>query len=636
MKRMIAILLISINIISLTACTQKAGENEKYQVVAAEYPSMAKYPDESKYTKLNGDFDSDGFDKVYDAWWADRKKQMDQPDGYRDGLDSYLSTLVPQLLSETGGENKACSPINIYMALAMLAEVTDGNSRSQILNLLDCNDINSLHEKASAVWNANYCDDGAVTSILANSLWMNDQIKFKQNTLDSLAKYYYASSFRGEMGSAAYDKALQEWINQQTGGLLEEQASKLSMDPETILALVSTIYFRTKWDGEFSESNTKQDTFHADNGDVTCDFMHQSNTNTYYWSERFSAAAKKLEGSGYMWFIRPDEGITPEELLADEHTMEFLLSSGEKAESKFLMVNLAVPKFDVASDMELKKDLMNLGITDIFDPETADFSPMTDDTAAYLSQAKHAVRVAVDEEGVTAAAYTVMMTAGACAPPEEEVDFILDQAGQYLDRKPTRADVLSVFAGLRPLAAPTHADSKKTKEISRNHKIYRSKSGLLTITGGKWTTYRAMAEDVINQAIVIGGLSPAECVTKNLRVHGYTKEQFDENDWNYVYGSDADKIQKMIEKEPSFAEKLHEGYTFTAAHVVWAAREEFAQNIEDVLARRVRMLFLDARAALKIAPKVASVLAAELGKDKTWEQAQIADFNRLARGYILN
>ena len=158
----------------------------------------------------------------------------------------------------------------------------------------------------------------------------------------------------------------------------------------------------------------------------------------------------------------------------------------------------------------------------------------------------------------------------------------------------------------------------------------------MTITGGKWTTYRAMAEDVINQAIVIGGLSPAECVTKNLRVHGYTKEQFDENDWNYVYGSDADKIQKMIEKEPSFAEKLHEGYTFTAAHVVWAAREEFAQNIEDVLARRVRMLFLDARAALKIAPKVASVLAAELGKDKTWEQAQIADFNRLARGYILN
>ena len=111
-----------------------------------------------------------------------------------------------------------------------------------------------------------------------------------------------------------------------------------------------------------------------------------------------------------------------------------------------------------------------------------------------------------------------------------------------------------------------HADSKKRKRFHGIIKIrIVSKSGLLTITGGKWTTYRAMAEDVINQAIVIGGLSPAECVTKNLRVHGYTKEQSDENDWNYVYGSDADKIQKMIEKEPSFAEKLYEGYNLQSA-----------------------------------------------------------------------
>lgn len=219
---------------------------------------------------------------------------------------------------------------------------------------------------------------------------------------------------------------------------------------------------------------------------------------------------------------------------------------------------------------------------------------------------------------------------------EQEVDFILDQAGQYLDRKPTRADVLSIFAGLRPLAAPVCPNSKKTKEISRNHKIYRSTSGLLTITGGKWTTYRAMAEDVINQAIEMGNLPPVECVTKNLKVHGYTTEKMDEDNWDYVYGSDAGKIHGLIEKEPSFAEKLCEGYTFTVAHVVWAVRKEFAQNIEDVLARRVRILFLDARSALKAAPKVAAVLAAELGKDEIWKQQQLAEFSQLASGYILN
>ena len=446
MKRILAFLLAVISVFSLTACTQlETTSANKYQLAAAQYPQMAQYPDESKYTKLNGDFDSDGFDKVYDAWQADREKQMEQPEGYTDALDSYLRAIIPQLLTGGSGENKACSPINIYMALAMLAEITDGESREQIHSLLGSDDLDSLHTEASAVWNANYCDDGAVTSILASSLWLNDKIEFKQETMDALAKYYYASSFCGEMGSAAFDQALQDWINQQTGGLLKEQASGLTMDKEAILALATTIYFRAKWAGEFSESNTSPDTFHADSGDVTCDFMHQSGTNTYYWSDRFSAVSKSLEGSGAMWFLLPDDGVTPEELLADEQTLDFLLSGGESTESKYLIVNLSVPKFDIASDLDLTASLKNMGITDVFDPSISDFSPMTDDTEAYLSQAKHAARVAIDEEGVTAAAYTVMMISGAGAPPEEEVDFTLDRPFVFAI---TGADGLPLFVGI--------------------------------------------------------------------------------------------------------------------------------------------------------------------------------------------
>ena len=446
MKRILAFLLAAVSVFSLTACAQPEAANAgKYQLAAAQYPQMAQYPDESKFTKLNGDFDSDGFSKVYDAWWADRRKQMDQPEGYTDALDSYLRTVIPQLLTDGTGENKACSPINIYMALAMLAEITDGESREQILALLGSSDLDALRTEASAVWNANYCDDGAATSILASSLWLNDQISFQQETMDALARYYYASSYRGEMGSAAFDQALQDWINQQTGGLLKEQASGLTMDKETILALATTIYFRAKWSGEFSESNTSPDTFHTDNGDVTCDFMHQSGTNTYYWSDRFSAVAKNLENSGAMWFLLPDEGVTPEELLADEQTMDFLLSGGESAESKYLIVNLSVPKFDIASDMDLTESLKKMGITDVFDPSISDFSPMTDDTEAYLSQAKHAARVAIDEEGVTAAAYTVMMAVGAAAPPEEEVDFTLNRSFVFAI---TGTDGLPLFVGV--------------------------------------------------------------------------------------------------------------------------------------------------------------------------------------------
>ena len=217
---------------------------------------------------------------------------------------------------------------------------------------------------------------------------------------------------------------------------------------------------------------------------------------------------------------------------------------------------------------------------------------------------------------------------------DSEVDFILDQAGQYLEKKPTRADVLSVFAGLRPLAAPTHNDSKKTKEISRNHKIYKSRSGLLTITGGKWTTYREMAEDAIDIGMEMAGLPRRKCVTKDLKVHGYAKPTGDTS-WNYVYGSDAEHIRQIIRETPEYGQPLHPGYSFTGAHVAWAVREEMAETVEDVLARRVRALFLDARAAIDMAPAVAAIMAREAGKDEAWQQEQVRQFVELAGGYLL-
>ncbi|MDR2472686.1 MAG: glycerol-3-phosphate dehydrogenase/oxidase [Tannerella sp.] len=213
---------------------------------------------------------------------------------------------------------------------------------------------------------------------------------------------------------------------------------------------------------------------------------------------------------------------------------------------------------------------------------------------------------------------------------DEEIDFILDQAGEYLETKPTRADVLSVFAGLRPLAATDNTNSKKTKEVSRSHKIYRSGNGLLTITGGKWTTYREMAEDIVNLAIKSCKLTAGKCITKTLKLHGYT-EKPDRSRWDYVYGSDMAYFREI----PLGDELLAEGYTFTRAHVIWAVREEMAQTVEDVLARRVRLLFLDARAAIAVAPKVADIMATEMGKDEAWIKEQVANFTQIALNYIL-
>ena len=220
-------------------------------------------------------------------------------------------------------------------------------------------------------------------------------------------------------------------------------------------------------------------------------------------------------------------------------------------------------------------------------------------------------------------------------PLEEEIDFVLKTSAAYLTKPPGREDVLCMFAGLRPLAAPKrNADEKKTKEISRSHKLFISESGLITITGGKWTTYRQMAQETVDLGIRNCGLPKKKCVTKEMKIHGYQLVT-DHSNWRYVYGSDGEKILDLQNEKPEYAEKLHPAFDFTVAEVVWAVREEMAVTVDDVLARRVRALFFDARASMEMAPKVAHVMAQELGKDETWVKRQIEEFTGLANGYIL-
>lgn len=214
---------------------------------------------------------------------------------------------------------------------------------------------------------------------------------------------------------------------------------------------------------------------------------------------------------------------------------------------------------------------------------------------------------------------------------EEEIEFVLETAGRYLSRQPSRADVLAVYAGLRPLVKGDAKGDGKTSALSRDHVIHVDGSGLLTITGGKWTTYRHMAQDCVDHAITLGKLIDVDCRTRNLRIHGYMQDAGALGSLE-VYGSDAEAVKELA-RDPRLAVQLNPALPYIAAEVVWAARAEMARTVEDVLARHTRALFLNARAAMTMAEPVARLLAAELRRDEAWVAAQVKDFVELAKQY---
>jgi len=215
-------------------------------------------------------------------------------------------------------------------------------------------------------------------------------------------------------------------------------------------------------------------------------------------------------------------------------------------------------------------------------------------------------------------------------PGADEIDFLLEHVGRYLVSRPERTDILSVFAGLRPLVTANHG--KRTASLSRDHLILVSQTGLVSVIGGKWTTYRQMGQDAIDRAAVVGGLEPRPSNSVQQRIHGWQTAPVD--DQLGVYGSDSQSLRDLAASLPSGFERLHPALPYFAAEVVWAVRHEFARSVTDLLARRTRALFLDATASMTIAPLVAELMAAELGRDALWQQQQVEAFHSLAIHYL--
>lgn len=385
--------------------------------ISAEALAEAVYPKATRYPGM--------MNINRDAWGKERRARWDSGELIDSGVNDFYKKTAEEFLS--GDENRAYSPVNVYMALAMLGETTDGESREQLLDLLGAENIGELREDAKNMWLANYCNDGAVTSILANSVWLDEDVNIEQQTVDTLAENYFASSYRGDVRSPKMTNAVRTWLNKQTNGLLSGSAKNIELDPETVMALYSTVYFRAKWQYRFDKSENDTKIFHTKNGDVEAEFMNDTYTyGRFYAGEDFGATRLNFKEGGKMWFILPDEDKTIDDVLRSGEYIEMMSEPDKWKNSKELKIHFSVPKFDISSQVELSEGLKNLGVTDVFDDTKADFSPLTDSTV-FVSRANHAARVVIDEEGCTATAFTEIIGATAPMPPEDEMDLILDR-----------------------------------------------------------------------------------------------------------------------------------------------------------------------------------------------------------------
>ena len=414
----------------LTACgksgtqlrTKNINESDKSikSVEAVISSPISEGTDVNKFA--NGD--------AHSEWWKDYTEKVHKSQTVQAGMEQYYELIQKELLSDAADHNAVCSPLNIYIALSMLAEVTDGNTRKQILDVLNVKDMDVLNKRIKAIWDANYVDTPARKSMLANSIWLKSGIGYNEDTLKRLSTEYHASSYSGEMGSKSMNLKLQKWTDEHTGGLLKEYTKELELDPKTVLALISTVYYKASWDKEFPKEQTNDGIFHGVSGDQSVPMMHNDVMTNLYETEHFQAVGLSLVDSGTMYFFLPKEGYKAQDIAADPQMIKICMEP-VNMESNSALVHLTVPKFNDSAKINLLECLKNIGITDVLSDKQADFTPLTKEIEnIYLSSAEHAAMVKIDEEGVIGAAYTVLMMEAA-GIIQDQVDFIIDRPFVY-------------------------------------------------------------------------------------------------------------------------------------------------------------------------------------------------------------
>ena len=377
------------------------------------------------------DYEPGDYQAALNIYQAHREEQKILLETAMESLMAFSreSTL---LYIEGAQDNRVWSPINGYIALGMLAEITGGNSRQQVLDALHIADPDTLRTHVGALWEDAYFrhGDGYEMCVLANSLWLDKGLRYEQEALDALAHYHYASVYQTDLQEESASRALRTWLNNNTGGLLKDSVKNVGFSPEAVLTLASTVYLQSKWVNEFSPQKNTDGIFHSPGGTRDVTFMNKKLSQMhYYWGDSFGAVNLDLQNGTRMWFFLPDTDKTVDDILTQGQYLQYLADTFQDGveNKKYMKVNLSVPKFDIHSGCDVAGIFREMGITDVFDLSTSDFTAITGDTPIVITGVNQAARIVIDEQGVKAAAYLEIPGAGAAMPPEEIIDFILDR-----------------------------------------------------------------------------------------------------------------------------------------------------------------------------------------------------------------
>ena len=438
----LAVVLLATGIPGLSGST---GGGSAQALAVPVYPELAKAPGEPLQDTKQAWIDwNEAYDAYRDDWRAFRDAApalADQP-GLLEALSDFSARSAALALA--GENNRIYSPISLWFALAMLAETTAGETRQQVLTALGAEDMEQLRGWADSLWHALYTDDGTATLLLGSSIWLGEGVGFHQDVLDTLAERYYAGSYQVPMGTDEADEALAAWVADQTKGLIGGDGKVLETTQDTLAVLASTLYYQAGWRDEFQPENTSEDTFTTAAGEeLMVDFMHRTDQNVSFLRRTKYQAAALSTSLGQMIFVLPEEGVSPTELLSNPN---FLPSLDIYSDDAILgEVHWSVPKFDVSSDLYLMSTLEGLGITDALDRNAADFSPLTN-AELWVDQIKQIGRVKVDEQGVEAAAVTLMAADGEGPPPEDPTICVMDLDRPFLFL--IRAEDTVLFVGV--------------------------------------------------------------------------------------------------------------------------------------------------------------------------------------------